>query len=112
MKSGDITNTTLRSLDFPANFKMELNAVFEALGGKWASGYTQGANYQSWVSGTQGAVVAMVRFTGWENVATRLPSHCFGIILRNGMTPAAFDGSVLQTEGNAGDVVIFVGRRV
>jgi len=112
MKSGDITNTTLRSMDLPSAFKLELNAVFEALGGKWTSGYASGDKYQTWLTGTQGLVVAVVRFTAHENVATALPAQCVGLVFHAGSTPTNFLGSVLQTEGEAGDCVIFVGHRV
>lgn len=112
MKSGEITNTTLRSMELPPSFKMELNAIFEALGGKWASGYANGEKYQAWLTGTQGLVVAVVRFTGHENVATALPSQCVGLVFRAGSSPSNFLGSVLQTEGEAGDCVLFVGHRV
>lgn len=112
MKSGDITNTTLRAMDFPSSFKMELNALFEAIGGKWASGYKMGEKYQTWVTGTQGIVLAVTRFTGTENIATALPDACVGLVFKNGSQPSAFLGKVLQSSGNAGDCVIFIGHRI
>lgn len=112
MKSGEITNTTLRSMEFPPSFKMELNAIFEAMGGKWASGYKSGEKYQTWITGTQGVVLALTRFTGTENIATALPDSCVGLVFRNGSAPVAHLGKVLQISGSAGDCVLFVGHRV